>query len=66
MGNLGWVAVFAAGVLMILRPQWMWKLERFFKMKVGEPSRTYLKTCRIGGIVFCAAAFVWAVWAVLH
>lgn len=63
MGYLGWTLLFMAGMIMILKPHWMWRLECFMKMKTGEPSEVYLKTSRIGGILFCVAAAAGVLWS---
>ena len=33
-------------------------MEKFFKLKDGEPTKTYLKMSRVGGAVISAASFV--------
>ena len=33
-------------------------MEKFFKLKDGEPTKTYLKMSRVGGAVISVASFV--------
>lgn len=58
MAYLGLVALFVLGVLMFLKPEWLWKLEHLFSVKGGEPTDFYLSMMRLGGIVFVVAAVV--------
>ena len=61
MEYLGVLALFILGVLMFLRPEWLWKLEHLFSVKVGEPTDFYLAMMRIGGVVFAVIAVFFAI-----
>lgn len=58
MRNFGFALLFLLGLLMAVKPLWMWKVEKFFKLKDGESTKTYLKMSRVGGAVISAASFV--------
>ena len=61
MEYLGLVALFVLGVLMFIKPQWLWKLEHLFSVKDGEPADFYLSMMRIGGVVFAVIAVILAI-----
>ena len=46
---IGLVVMFALGLFMLLKPEWLWKLEHLFSVKSGEPSELYLAKMRLGG-----------------
>ena len=56
MAYLGLIALFVLGVLMFLKPEWLWKLEHLLSVKDGEPTDFYLSAMRIGGVVFVVIA----------
>ena len=58
MSKFGFALLFLLGLLMALKPLWMWKAEKFFKLKDGEPTKTYVKMSRVGGAVISVASFV--------
>ena len=58
MEYAGLVVLFVLGVLMFLKPEWLWKLEHLLSVKGGEPTDFYLSMMRLGGIVFVVAAVV--------
>ncbi len=58
MRNFGFALLFLLGLLMAVKPLWMWKVEKFFKLKDGEPTQTYLKMSRVGGAVISVAFLV--------
>ena len=46
----------ALGVLMVVHPEWLWKLEHFLDTVGGEPSELYLTISRVVGtllMIFC-------------
>jgi len=61
MEYLGLIALFALGVLMFIKPEWLWKLEHLFSVKGGEPTDFYLSMMRIGGVVFAVIAVLLAI-----
>ena len=40
------------GVVMIVNPTLIWKVDHFFTVKGGEPTDWYLGITRVGGLVF--------------
>lgn len=52
------------GILMIIKPEILWKLEHFLEIKNGEPTDLYLALMRIGGVffVFCSVVAFFYLW----
>ena len=49
----GGVIIFVLGVFIFLKPDLVWKLTEAWKSyRADEPSELYLKTTKIGGILF--------------
>lgn len=48
------------GLMMLLKPQLLWKIENFLTTKGGEPSDFYLSMMALGGIVtlLCGIGFL--------
>ena len=44
--------LFGMGLLMILKPDLVWRLDHFFTVKGGEPTEWYLGITRVGGLFF--------------
>ena len=61
MEYMGLVALFILGILMFIKPEWLWKLEHLFSVKGGEPTDFYLSMTRIGGVVFTVLAVFFAI-----
>ena len=61
MEYVGLVALFVLGILMFIKPEWLWKLEHLFSVKGGEPTDFYLSMMRIGGVVFAVIAVLFAI-----
>ena len=61
MEYVGLAALFVLGILMFLKPEWMWKLEHLFSVKGGEPTDFYLSMMRVGGVVFAVIAVFFAI-----
>lgn len=61
MEYAGLIALFVLGVLMFVKPEWLWKLEHLFSVKGGEPTDFYLSMMRIGGVVFAVIAVFCAI-----
>ena len=52
------VILIVLGITMLLKPEFLWKIEHMFTVKNGEPSDLYLFLMRIGGIFFAGAGIV--------
>ena len=61
MEYVGLVALFILGILMFIKPEWLWKLEHLFSVKGGEPTDFYLSMMRIGGVVFAVIAVLFSI-----
>ena len=54
-----WVAVLILlGLVMVWKPEILWKIETFITVKNGEPTDLYLTLMRLGGILFIAAGIL--------
>lgn len=56
--SIWYLLLFAAGLLMLVRPQLFWKLEQLMTMRRGEANPSYLNITRICGGCFAVAAVV--------
>lgn len=61
MKYVGLIALFVLGVLMVWRPELLWKIEHLFSVKGGEPTDFYLSKTRIGGVLFAVIAVILAI-----
>ena len=52
------VLLLAAGALMLIRPDIVWKMEHYLSVKNGEPTERYLLVTRISGVVFVLTAII--------
>ena len=50
------VVLLASGILMLTRPDIVWKIEHFFSVQNGEPTDWYLAIVRIIGLGFLGTA----------
>ena len=46
------------GILMLFKPELLWKIEHMFTVKNGEPTELYLAFMRFGGVFFLIASVV--------
>lgn len=54
-----WVIVLILlGSAMLLKPEFLWKIEHMFTVKNGEPTDLYLTFMRLGGIFFIGAGII--------
>ena len=44
------------GILMLFKPELLWKIEHMFTVKNGEPTELYLAFMRVGGVFFLIAS----------
>lgn len=54
----GLILLFILGLLMLFKPEFLWKLEHLFTVKSGSPTDLYITLMRLGGIVFTLTAAV--------
>ena len=50
------------GILMLFKPELLWKTEQMFTVKNGEPTELYLAFMRVGGVFFLIASVVMLVY----
>lgn len=56
---LAGIVFIPCGIVMLLKPQWVYMLTELWKSSVmGEPSRLYLISTRIGGVFVTAAGIL--------
>ena len=57
--NFIWpVILFLLGLLMLINPKLLWKIENCFTVKDGEPTDLYIAFMRIGGFFFMFASVI--------
>lgn len=62
-----WLAILIAlGLLMLFKPQLLWKIENMFTVKNGEPTELYLTLMKVGGIFFIAAGLIVLIVSVIN
>ena len=60
--NFIWpVILFLLGLLMLINPKLLWKIENCFTVKDGEPTDLYIAFMRIGGLLFMFASIIFSV-----
>lgn len=52
------VFLLASGLLMLISPDIVWKIEHYFSVQNGDPTDWYLAIVRIIGLVFMLIAIV--------
>ena len=50
------------GILMLFKPELLWKIEHMFTVKNGGPTELYLAFMRVGGVFFLIAYVVMLVY----
>ena len=50
------------GILMLFKPELLWKIEHMFTVKNGEPTELYLAFMRVGGVFLLIASVVMLVY----
>lgn len=50
--------LFILGIMMIVKPELLWRIEHIFTVKNGEPSDLYITLMRIGGLFFIIASVI--------
>lgn len=48
--------------VLILKPEWIWRLERWLGSKGGAPSGRYLALVRMGGILLLCLCVGMGIW----
>ena len=52
------VFLLGVGLLMLIKPEVVWKIDHCFTVKNGEPTELYLAITRVSGLVFAAIAVI--------
>ena len=65
MDFLWLVLLCVLGLVMIVDPVLLWKLEHLFTVKGGEPTELYLGLTRVGGVIFLVLSVVMAIFSFL-
>lgn len=47
-----------SGIVMIVKPEFVWKVDYFFTVKDGEPTDLYIRYIRILGVVCILVAII--------
>ena len=65
MDYLWLVFLYILSIMMIIKPEILWKIEHFLSVKNGEPSDWYLAFMRTGGTFLLITAIFCTIFAVL-
>ena len=52
------ILLFLIGLVAVIWPDKLWKLEHFLTVKNGEPSEFYLAVSRVAGVFFMLTAII--------
>ena len=56
------IVLFLLGLLMLLKPELLWKIKHIFTVKQGEPSDLYIALLRIGGFFAVLSSILIAIF----
>lgn len=59
------IFLFLLSIVMLVKPELLWKIEHLFSVKNGEPTDLYLAFMRIGGIFFLVTSMIVLLTSVL-
>ena len=59
------VLVTALGVLMLVKPHWLWKADHWWDTVGGEPSDWYLTLMRVGGTLLIIFGGLFTLWMLI-
>lgn len=65
MDYLWLVLLFVLGIMMLMKPELLWKIEHIFTVKDGKPTELYITLMRFGGLFFVIASIVCSIVAFL-
>lgn len=54
------------GIMMVTKPELLWKIEHIFTVKNGEPSDLYITLMRLGGVFFIVASIICAIFVLFQ
>ena len=54
--------LFLLGIMMLIKPEFLWKIEHIFTVKNGEPTDLYMVLMRIGGAFFLIASIIFVIY----
>lgn len=54
------------GIMMVTKPELLWKIEHIFSVKNGEPSDLYITLMRLGGVFFIVASIICAAFVLFQ
>ena len=56
------VLLFLLGIMMLIKPEFLWKIEHIFTVKNGEPTDLYMVLMRIGGVFFLIVSIIFVIY----
>ena len=59
------IVLLVLGLIMLLRPEWLWAFLHDKSGKVAEPTESYMAFMRIGGVICLIMAFIIALTLIL-
>lgn len=54
------------GIMMVTKPELLWKIEHIFTVKNGEPSDLYITLMRLGGVFFIVVSIICAIFVLFQ
>ena len=59
------VLLFLLSIMMLIKPEFLWKIEHIFTVENGEPTDLYIVLMRIGGVFFLIASISCTIYLLL-
>ena len=56
------VLLFLLGIMMLIQPEFLWKIDHIFTVKYGEPTDLYMVLMRIGGVFFLIVSIIFVIY----
>lgn len=63
-GILALIVLYVLSILMLFKPDFLWKIEFFLNVKKGEPTDWYLTKMRLGGFFFLLFSICFTIYLI--
>lgn len=61
-----WIFLFVSGIIMIVKPMFVWKVDHLLWVKDGEPTELYIQLTRVLGGVCVLVAVIGGIVLLTH
>ena len=61
-----WIFLFVSGIIMIVKPMFVWKVDHFLSVKDGEPTELYIQLTRLFGGICILVAVIGGIVLLTH